>query len=160
VEELTCELSPLVYAELYRLLSSTQEYEDSLTFRLQELNYSFEWLEEAAATYRARWEYDVQYADVDAVGGFVAQQPDHALLATWILAGLRNTKPCYDLSLELGASVLANTKSAVPGFKAPLPPSLSPVVVGWTLGRLMALLTFLWVPFMIVRAVVGRGRLG
>jgi hypothetical protein len=137
VGELSCGLSPLVYAELYRLLATTPALEDSLSFRLEEIDYRFEWLEEAGDTYRAKWEYDLRYADADSIGDVVLQQPDHALLATWILAGVRNTGPCYDFSSNLASRVLESATNDVTGLSFPLPPSLSPTVIGWTLGKLI-----------------------
>jgi uncharacterized protein YqiB (DUF1249 family) len=137
VEELSCELSPLVYAELYRLLATTPEFEDSLSFRLDEIAYRFEWLEEAGDAYRAKWEYDLQYVDADSISDLVLQQPDHALLASWILAGLRNTGHCYDLSSNLTSRVMETATKDVTGLRTPLPPSLSPTVIGWTLGKLI-----------------------
>lgn len=135
--ELSCNLSPLVFAELYRRLASTSALEESLTFRLQDIHYDMAWLEEAADAYQAKWEYDLQYVDAGNVDDFAVQQPDHALLATWILAGLRNTGPCYDLSSGVAASVLEKATAVIPGLSAPLPASLSPIIYGWTLGRLI-----------------------
>ena len=137
MEELNCKLSPLVYAELYRRLATTSSFEDSLTFRLQEINYDIEWLSDAADAYEAKWEHDLQYADADNIESFALEQPDHARLATWILAGLRNTGPCYDLSSGLSADVLEKATDALVGLTSPLPASLSPVIYGWTLGRLI-----------------------
>lgn len=137
MDELTCQFSPLVYAELYRLLAATPALEDSLTYRLQELNYPFEWLNDAADAYRAKWEYDLSFADADCISDFVVEQPDHALLATWLLAGLRYTGPCYELSYDLATVVLEKATGAVRDLGTPLPPSLSPVVIGWTLGQLI-----------------------
>lgn len=135
--ELNCNLSPLVYAELYRRLASTSAFEESLTFRLQDIHYDMAWLEEAADAYQAKWEHDLQYVDAGSVDDFAVQQSDHALLATWILAGLRSTGPCYDLSSGVAASVLEKVTAAITGLSSPLPPSLSPVIYGWTLGRLI-----------------------
>ena len=135
--ELNCNLSPLVYAELYRRLATTPALEESLTFRLQEINYEMTWLEEVADAYQTKWAHDLQYANAGSIDDFAVRQPDHALLATWILAGLRNTGPCYDLSSGVAADVLAKATAAVAGLRSPLPASLSPVIYGWTLGRLI-----------------------
>ena len=135
--ELNCDLSPLVYSELYRLLGTTREFEDSLSVRLGEIGYGFEWVEEASEAYQAKWEYDMQYIDADSIDTAVVEQPGHALLATWILAGLRNTGQCYGLSSNLTSNVLESATTDIGGLRAPLPPSLSPTVVGWTLGKLI-----------------------
>ncbi|WP_441958710.1 hypothetical protein [Mycolicibacterium houstonense] len=137
MEELNCQLSPLVYAELYRLLGTTAEFEDSLALRLDEIGYRLDWLSEATDAYRGKWEYDLQYIDVTTIGDYVLQKPGHALLATWILAGLRNTGHCYDVSSNLAAKVLESATKDIADLRTPLPASLSPTVIGWTLGKLI-----------------------
>lgn len=135
--ELKCEFSPLVFAELYRLLACTRSLSDSLAYRLQEIHCSLEWLDEAAATYEGKWVSDLQYITVDTVDVFALSQPGHAELATWILAGLRNTGQCYDLSQNLLDAVLQHASSDIRTMPIPLAPSLSPQIVGWTLGCVM-----------------------
>lgn len=132
--ELRCEFAAIVYAELYRLLHSTRQIADSLAFRLDEIRYGADWLEEAIEAYEGKWAADLQYMTHDSVGDFALTQPDHAVLATWILAGLRNTGQCYDLSYELGQRVMERVQRELPGASVPLPSALSPVIYGWTLG--------------------------
>lgn len=56
------------------------------------------------------------------------------MLATWILAGLRNAGRCYDLSKDLQQRVLDRAQKDLPGLAVPLPSALNPVIYGWTLG--------------------------
>lgn len=132
--ELKCEFTAMVYAELYRLLASEERLGDSLGYRLDEINYDFEWLGEVIEAYERKWTSDLQYMTPDSIGDFVLTQPDHAVLATWILAGLRNSGQCHDLSVELSQRVLERAQQDLPGLTVPLSSALSPVIFGWTLG--------------------------
>lgn len=131
---LKCEFVAIVYAELYRLLANDKRLVDSLALRLDEIRYDVDWLDEAIEAYEGKWTSDLQYMAHDSVGDFVLTQPDHAVLATWILAGLRNTGQCYDLSSELSHRVMERAQRDIPGLVVPLPSALSPVIYGWTLG--------------------------
>ena len=132
---LRCEFSPLVFAELYELLGGSRQYRDTLASRLSEIHYAPEWLAEASETYRAKWAQDLAYASPDTIDEFALTQPDHGVLATWLLAGLRNYGSCYELWQDLSERVLNRATRDVPGLRTPLPRSLSPVIYGWTLGR-------------------------
>ena len=132
--ELKCEFAAIVYAELYRLLAGSRGVADSLAFRLNEIRYSVDWLDEAIEAYEGKWTSDLQYMTPETVDDFALTQPDHAVLATWILAGLRNTGQCYDLSTELSRRVTERVQRDLPGLVAPPPSALSPVIYGWTLG--------------------------
>jgi hypothetical protein len=134
VAELRCEFAAIVYAELYRLLGSTKSLADSLAFRLDEIRYGADWLDEAIEAYESKWVLDLQYLTPDSVGDFALSQPDHAVLATWILAGLRNTGQCHDLSNDLGQRIMERVRRDLPDIAVPLPSALSPVIFGWTLG--------------------------
>lgn len=132
--ELRCEFAAIVYAELYRLLGSTKSIADSLAFRLDEIRFGADWLDEAIEAYESKWVSDLQYMTPDSVGDFALAQPDHAVLATWILAGLRNTGQCHDLSNDLGERIMERVRRDLPDITVPLPSALSPVIFGWTLG--------------------------
>jgi hypothetical protein len=134
VAELKCQFAAIVYAELYRVLTSKTVLADSLAFRLDEIRYGTDWLDEAIEAYDAKWTADLQYMSPDTVDDFALTQPDHAVLATWILAGLRNTGQCYDLSNDLSQRVMERVQRDLPGIAVPLPSALSPVIFGWTLG--------------------------
>jgi len=134
VAELKCEFAAVVYAELYRALSGSTDLVDSLAFRLDEVRYGIDWLDAAIEAYDAKWAADLQYITSDTVGDFALRQPDHAVLATWILAGLRTTGQCYDLSNDLSEHVMERVQRDLPGISVPLPSALSPVIYGWTLG--------------------------
>lgn len=53
--ELTCTLSPLVFAELYRLLLADRRIGDVLDDRLDEIGYDSDWLRGRADDYDAKW---------------------------------------------------------------------------------------------------------
>jgi hypothetical protein len=137
VAELSCEFTAIVYAELYRLLGSTKSLADSLAYRLDEIKYDGDWLEEAVEAYEGKWLADLKLMTPSSVSDFALKQEDHAVLATWVLAGLRNTGACYDLSIELGQRVMARVHRELPGITSPLPSTLSPVIIGWTLGSVV-----------------------
>src|SRR5207247_7688684 len=46
--ELKCELSPVVFSELYRLLATDRTLEETLTERLGQIELDLDWLSEAA----------------------------------------------------------------------------------------------------------------
>jgi len=137
--ELTCKLSPLVFAELYRLLGLDRTRRDDIEERLEELNYSLEWLGDAADVYSAKWLDDAQYITSDTADGF-ALSAEHSLLATWILAGLRNTGDSYDFSSTVRTAVQERVAADAPQLEGTRASSLSPIIRGWTLGRVVGLL--------------------
>lgn len=136
---MTCELSSLVFAELYRLLASEKDFTESLESRLGEISYPLEWLDEAADEYDAKWEHDLEFMSQDTIDDFRLPSPDHAVLASWILAGLRAHGSCYALSGGIRTAVTQRVLRDLPGIGFPLPLSLSPVLLGWTLGRSVSL---------------------
>lgn len=130
--ELTCTLSPLVFAELYRLLLADRRIAEVLDDRLDEIGYDSDWLRDRADDYDAKW-VDVAGLLEPATVNDYALPVEHSLLATWLLAGLRNTGNSYDLSGRLLDAVQRRMTSEAPLVGA-RPPSLSPVIRGWTLG--------------------------
>lgn len=131
--ELNCRLSPLVFAELYRLLLEGDVRDDDLGARLAELRYDIDWFQTAADAYDAKWREAAQWGP-DAIEDN-ALDPEHAVVATWILAGLRNTGHSLDLSGDLRERIAIRAEEEVPGLELPLPAALTPVVIGWTLGK-------------------------
>lgn len=130
--ELNCCLSPLVFAELYRLLLSDTRVAKVLDDRLAEIGYDSDWLRDRADDYDAKWRNDASLLEPVTVDDY-ALPVEHSLLATWLLAGLRNTGESYDLSARLLETVQRRMTSEAPLVGA-RPPSLSPVIRGWTLG--------------------------
>lgn len=135
--ELTCRFATVVYAELYRLLAERPDLADPLAFRLDEIQLRDDWLQEAADTYDAKWRADLEYMTPATVDDYLLSQGDHAVLATWILAGLRNSGRCHDLAMQLEERVQSRVYCELPGISAPLPAVLSPVIYGWTLGSMI-----------------------
>lgn len=81
----------------------------------------------------------LELAGAEGVGNISVGSSEHALLATWILAGLRNTGDDNTLSSVLRANVYRRAISEVPDLKMPLPSVLNPVIYGWTLGKVVSL---------------------
>lgn len=144
MDELRCELSPLVYTELYRLLAADEARRDVLEERLAEIGYDHVWLGTAADAYNEYWEAWLKLAGADSVSSLAPPSDEHALLATWILAGLRTTGDDRELGSALATNVLRRAIAEVPGLTAPLPPVLSPVIVGWTLASIIGSPPYDW----------------
>ena len=132
---LSCELSPLVFAELYRKLADDRSFAELLEDRLAEVGWEGSWLGEAADRYEATWQGNLKIAagpdDLVAVGA------DHAVLASWVLAALRGNGSSYDFGDELRTSVTTRALAEVPASPPELPSQWKPVVVGWTLGMVV-----------------------
>lgn len=135
--KLTSRFSPLVFAELYGALARESKYKDNLAELLESINLSHEWLEEAAAAYLSKWQHDLQYISLESLESF-SLEPQHAEFATWLLAGLHFTGAPDELSATLQEEVLERALTDIPDLALPLPPDLSPVIVAWTLGRVIA----------------------
>lgn len=139
MDGMSCTLSPLVYAELYRLLAADKQRYDDIEERLSEIGYAPAWLSTAADAYDEYWAMQLELAGAEGVGNISVGSSEHALLATWILAGLRNTGDDNTLSSALRANVYRRAISEVPDLKMPLPSVLNPVIYGWTLGKVVSL---------------------
>lgn len=135
---LTCQLSPLVFAELYRLLLSNGDLRDELAERLEEIRCDLEWLDARAQEYDAKWYFDAPSIEPAAVDDY-ALAVQHAELATWLLAGLRNTGDSYGLSAALVEAVQQRMGTDAPQLQT-RSQSLSPVIRGWTLGMVVGTL--------------------
>lgn len=129
---LTCSLSPVVYAELYRLLLASPAYCEEIIERLTEINCDEAWLQNAADEYDARWLQDAPNLDIGSADDY-GLPAEHAVVATWLLASLRNTGGSYDLSSDLTDAVQCRVDADAPRL-ATRTQSLSPVIRGWTLG--------------------------
>ncbi|MGW9027308.1 hypothetical protein ACWGQ5_24700 [Streptomyces sp. NPDC055722] len=134
MDDLSCILSPLVYAELYALLAADEAQRDILEGRLAEIGYEHGWLGVAAEAYDEYWQAQLRWSDADNISSIALPRAEHALLATWILASLRITGTDWELSSILEENVFQRAIAEVPDLSAPLPSDLSPVIVGWTLG--------------------------
>lgn len=137
--ELSCKLSALVFAELYRILGTAGAYRERLDDRLNQLNYEIDWLAEASEAYDVKWLSDAEYVDVDSAEDF-ALPTEHALLATWLLASLRNTGDSYEFSANVRRAVQERMGREARSLSGMRPPSFSPIVRGWALGRVDGLL--------------------
>lgn len=134
---LNCELSPLVFVELYRLLGKRRDLHEGLEERLSVLGLGgLAWLSEAMETYDERWRADLTWIAPDSVAGSVVQY-ENALLASWLLAGLRHAGPSQDFSSELRRAVAMRALQEVDGLQSPFPAPLTPSVIGWTLGMVV-----------------------
>lgn len=134
--DLTCTLSPLVFTELYRLLRLDGVRRDAVEERLDELHYAPDWLEEAAEAYNAKWVDDTQHVTADTVD-YCALSVEHSLLATWILAGCRNTGESFDFSSAVRAAIQERILTEAPQLEDTRVTSMSPTICGWTLGKVV-----------------------
>jgi hypothetical protein len=133
--ELKCELSPLVFAELYRMLAADSDRADVLYERLGQIGLEYQWLEEAAELYEGKW--NSLLAVATSIGDYVAHGADHSVLASWVLAGLRQTGSSYDFGSELRQRVTERALSELDPRPVDLPSQCRPVVIGWTLGMVL-----------------------
>ncbi|MCZ7424106.1 hypothetical protein O7607_30405 [Micromonospora sp. WMMA1949] len=130
--ELTCQLSPLVFAELYYLLLANGDLGGELGDRLGEIGCDLEWLEARAQDYDAKWCFDAPSLETANADDW-ALSVEHSKLATWLLAGLRNTGVSDELSSNLVDAVQRRMNNDAPQLDV-RPQSLSPIIRGWTLG--------------------------
>ena len=105
MDGMSCTLSPLVQAESYRLLAADKQRYDDIEERLSEIGYAPAWLSTVADAYDEYWAMQLEPASAEGVGNISVGSAEHALLATWILAGLRNTGDDNTLSSTLRANV-------------------------------------------------------
>lgn len=129
--ELTCNLSPLVFCELYDLLGGLKEHKETVSDRLAEVELDLDWLDEAARRYREAWSEDSSAAE--GPGALRALTPEHAVLASWIMAPLATLTPSDEFSANLRFRVQQQFLAAFPDATS-LPPSVKPVVPAWSLA--------------------------
>lgn len=128
---MTCELSPLVYAELYALLLEKTAWTDTVEERLTEGGLDLDWLRDVSEAYRAFW----LSVSSDRPARLISDE--HAHLASWILAALILKEPSDSFSDELRQRVLARY-SADMGEEVGIPPEgVGVVVVAWTLAKVV-----------------------
>lgn len=128
----------MVFAELYRSLAQEERYADALEDQLASIHLPLEWLGEAADAYDRKWRADLSYLMPNAVEDY-ALSAQHSQFATWVLSGLYASGACADLAANLEAAVTARALDDVEELQAPLPPVLSPTVIGWTLGSIVGI---------------------
>lgn len=133
--ELEVELSHLVFAELYRILAETDAYSDMLEARLNVIELDYSWLRTASELYDAKW-HDI-CKGVHEIGEFSHVTSEHAHFASWILASLRCTGQCSDISIDLRKSVTDRFVKEVPNPPAQVPSPWKPVIQGWALGMVI-----------------------
>jgi hypothetical protein len=131
--ELKCELSPLVFAVLYRTLADHKDTtrQDLLAGRLAEVEWEHGWLAEAADRYEKTWHGQLKQATNP--NGLTGLSGENALLASWVLAALRTTGASYEFGEKLRAGVTARALKEIPTAPADLPSQWCPEVMGWTL---------------------------
>lgn len=136
MEQMNCVFVPLVFAELYKLLSGEKKYENALEDQLASIHLPLEWLAEAGEAYNRKWTSDLDYLISDNVDQ-LALTEQHSQFATWLLAGLHAGGACGELSSRLETMVMARALDEVEEIQTPLPPVLSPTIIGWTLGSVI-----------------------
>lgn len=130
--DVSCQLSHLVYAELYRLLANDGTLADMLDERLGEIELDHYWLTEAAGRYEAKWQDLLRHST-----GWQSLTPlswEHARLASWVLAALRTRGSCSELSIELRTRVTRRAVQEVDGLPDLIPARWKPVIFAWALG--------------------------
>jgi hypothetical protein len=133
------ELSPLVYAELYGRLAADGSRQEALAERLEQIELNGEWLGKASAAYRAKWKDEVSKRQADPAYELIVTSPEHAELASWIMAPLRTSGSSYDLDQELRKAVLDRATRELPGQPDPaaLLAAFHPSVTCWILGMVV-----------------------
>jgi hypothetical protein len=132
---LTCELSPLVFAELYRMLAADSGRSELLEERLSEVRLELPWLGEAAEQYEATWQGQRRMAT--GLDDLIALTPEHSLLASWVLASLRGSGSSYEFGEDLRTAVTGRFLAEIEGAPVEVPSRWKPVVFGWTLGMVI-----------------------
>ncbi len=130
---LTCQLSPLVYAQIYAYLQTDSYSRAALAERVERVGYDEGILSELESGYRALWQFQIGQA-----GGNQAElwglDDRHARLATWLLAGLRRQgEPSQELSAIIRREVGEQFQASF--SNVPLPDVVQPIVIAWTLGQ-------------------------
>jgi hypothetical protein len=131
---LRCELSPLVFTELYRLLAAERSYHPRLEECLvDDLGMPEDWLQDAVEKYEALWQ---QWRSDPALAG-QGLEPEHAIWATWVLVGLRGRGSSDGLSSKLIEQVQKRYLDETADAEWPPPSPLMPVVCMWVLGAVV-----------------------
>jgi hypothetical protein len=133
--ELTCELSPLVYAELYRLLLADDAMRQRVEDRLDDARADASWLGEAERLYRRSWESQIESEAFGDIRKTSPADPRDAQLATWLIAPLRALGSSTQFSADLQREVNLAARVRFPEFNDRLPDQYQASVIAWTLGR-------------------------
>lgn len=133
--ELTCELSPLVFAELYRLLLADDKTRRRVEHRVAEAEGDPSWLEDAERRYRDWWCWQVENQAFGDIQGTSPAELRDAQLATWLIAPLRALGRSSEFGAELQRAVNLAARAEFPGAGYHLPAQYQASVVAWTLGR-------------------------
>lgn len=126
-----CRLAPVVFSELYKALSETENGAETLDERLGQIELDRDWLTEAAVVYEANWNGCKSDTNLTVLN------EDHTLLAGWLLASLRRTEPSRHFSDDLLKRLRARASELPGGLTNPLPVGLNARVVSWTLGHVV-----------------------
>lgn len=129
--DLTCSLSPLVYAELYSLVGARTAWADAIEERLEEGGLEHEWLEEAADLYRTYWLSVAEYEPM------LVLDAEHAHLASWLLAGLVRKGESSEFSADLQGRIRKRYHQDLGSEIGTLPEALAVTIVSWTLGKVI-----------------------
>ena len=128
--ELTTQLAPVVFAELYQELH--RSCATQLADRLAEIDRDLEWLTLTIQRYEALWAYRLTLPDPQE--RYQPLNADHAALAAWIAAGLRGHGPSNEVSQAVQQAIRDRT--------ADDPPELvrahsRVALVAWGLGQVV-----------------------
>lgn len=132
-----CAFVPLVFAELYKQLAADKRYEVALEDQLATIHLPLDWLGEAADAYDQKWRSDLAYLTPGDVETYALTE-QHSQFATWVLSGLFATGDCAELATKLQTAITQRALEDIPTLSAPLPPVLSPTIIGWTLGSIVS----------------------
>jgi hypothetical protein len=132
--DLSCSLSPLIYAKLYHRLLTDRDKRSSTEQRLELLARDMEWLAELQRLYETYWRWQVENEARGDPAELSGVSPRHAQLATWFAAPLRIHGPSTEFTAELVCSVIESAKQDFPEMGRP-PTPLRVAVVAWTLGQ-------------------------
>ncbi len=125
---LTFGLSPVVYAELYEMLSARGE---DLTPRLELIGRESEWLATMSRWYRLLWQQRLEVSEsAEQLHGDLG--PEHGYLATWLLSSLRGE--CDGFSRELRSRSARTLRDAEDQGASAAGAFGRPAVVSWSLG--------------------------
>lgn len=138
MDKVKCVFVPLVFAELYKQLAGDKNYRHPLEDQLATIHIPLDWLGEAAAAYDQKWSSDLAYMTAGDVDSYALTE-QHAQFATWVLSGLSSTGDCAELATRVQTAVTQRAFEDIPTLSAPLPPVLSPTIIGWTLGAVVSL---------------------
>lgn len=138
MDRLNCVFVPLVFAELYRALARDNRYAQALEDHLASVHLTLGWLDEAADAYDRKWNADLAYLTPADVADYALSE-QHSQFATWVLSGLYASGACAELATNLATSVTTRALGDVDELKGPLPPVLSPTIIGWTLGSIIGI---------------------